>query len=133
MTARLSGFLSGAVKDGDVSSAIREYESRYAGMDRGTLDLRKAEYLNFVKLYFDLVTDFYEYGWNRSFHFAARARKESFEASLARHEHYLAHMPPASTRNEGTRPGLRYRWATARDRAFYRSSDRGCQHQRVPA
>ena len=92
MTARPTGFLKGAVEDGDVASAIQEYEYRYGGEARGGLDLRKAEYRNFAKLYFDLVTDFYEYGWNRSFHFAARARSERFAASLTRHEHYLAHM-----------------------------------------
>ena len=96
----MSGFLRGAVENGDVASAIQEYEYRYGGEARGGLDLRKAEYRNFAKLYFDLVTDFYEYGWSRSFHFAARARNESFAASLARHEHYLAHML-------GLRPGMR--------------------------
>ncbi|WP_419162932.1 sterol methyltransferase [Candidatus Palauibacter sp.] len=76
MTATISGFLRGAIDDGDVEARER----------------RKSEYQNFVKLYFDLVTDFYEYGWNRSFHFASRAGNESLAASLARHEHYLAHM-----------------------------------------
>ena len=92
MTAKLTGFLRGAVENGDVESAVQEYEYRYGGEERGGLDLRKTEYRNFVKLYFDLTTDFYEYGWGKSFHFAARARNEGFAASLARHEHYLAHM-----------------------------------------
>ena len=92
MATGLSGFLKGAVENDDVASAIREYEYRYGGKARGGLDLRKAEYRNFAKLYFDLVTDFYEYGWNRSFHFAPRHRNESFAASLARHERHLARM-----------------------------------------
>lgn len=40
--------------------------------------------------FYDLVTDFYEFGWGRSFHFAPRHGRETFQASLARHEHYLA-------------------------------------------
>lgn len=88
----MTGFLKGAVEHDDVASAIREYESRYGGTDPEVLDLRKVEYRNFAKLYFDLTTDFYEYGWGRSFHFAPRSKQESFEASLSRHEHYLAHM-----------------------------------------
>jgi sterol 24-C-methyltransferase len=40
--------------------------------------------------YYDIATDFYEYGWGQSFHFASRFEGESFEASLARHEHFLA-------------------------------------------
>jgi len=37
-----------------------------------------------------LVTDFYEYGWGESFHFAPRLRFETFLESLRRHEYYLA-------------------------------------------
>lgn len=99
MTARVSGFLKGAIENGDVLSAIQEYEERYGGAGREARARRKTEYRKFVKLYFDLVTDFYEYGWDRSFHFAPRSRDESFEASLARHEHRLA-------RKIGLGPGM---------------------------
>ncbi|KXH64055.1 hypothetical protein CSAL01_10058 [Colletotrichum salicis] len=37
-------------------------------------------------------TDFYEYGFGQSFHFARPAAGESFKQSIARHEHYLAHV-----------------------------------------
>ncbi len=90
MTTRRSGFLKEAIDGGDVASAIREYEDRYGGTGPEVQDRRKREYKNFAKLYFDLVTDFYEFGWNTSFHFAPRKRNESFAASLAHHEHYLA-------------------------------------------
>lgn len=40
--------------------------------------------------FYDLVTDFYEFGWGHSFHFAPRHNRESFDASIARHEHFLA-------------------------------------------
>lgn len=90
MTASVWGFLEGAVENGDVAAAIREYESRYGGATPGSRDLRKADYQNFVKLYFDLTSDFYEYGWGRSFHFAPRAKNERFAESLARHEHRIA-------------------------------------------
>lgn len=43
-----------------------------------------------VNQYFDLSTDFYLWGWGQSFHFSVRHPRESFEASIARHEHYLA-------------------------------------------
>ena len=91
MAPRLSGLLRNAIDGGDVAAAVKEYDDRYGGSERGGPDLRKSEHENFVKLYYDLVTDFYEYGWGRSFHFAPRARNESFAESLARHEHYLAH------------------------------------------
>lgn len=88
---RLSDILKDK-KSGDfVATGIQEYDRRYGGAERGGLDERKTDYLDFERSYYNLVTDFYEYGWGRSFHFAPRAEGESFAASLARHEHYMAH------------------------------------------
>ena len=56
----------------------------------GSLEARKAQYARMINDYYDVVTDFYERAWGLSFHFAKRAKGESFEASLARAEHYLA-------------------------------------------
>lgn len=43
-----------------------------------------------VNQFYDLVTDFYEYGWGESFHFGPRLHTESFDESIRRHEFYLA-------------------------------------------
>lgn len=43
-----------------------------------------------VENYYNIVTDFYEYGWGQSFHFAQRHANESFAESLVRHEQHLA-------------------------------------------
>lgn len=43
-----------------------------------------------VNAYYDIATDFYEYGWGQSFHFAPRYPGEAFDAAIARHEHFLA-------------------------------------------
>jgi sterol 24-C-methyltransferase len=43
-----------------------------------------------VNDFYDRVTDFYEYGWGQSFHFAPMFRGEAFAASLTRHQHWLA-------------------------------------------
>ena len=51
---------------------------------------RRSDYKEFNDLYYDLATDFYEFGWGKSFHFAPRIPGESFQSSLTRHEHYLA-------------------------------------------
>jgi hypothetical protein len=48
------------------------------------------EYMDMVNHYYNLATDFYEYGWGSSFHFAPRLKGETFESSLKRHEHFLA-------------------------------------------
>ena len=85
--------LTDILKDGGggVASRIEDYEHRYGGAARGGRDERKSDYQNFANTYYDLVTDFFEYGWGQSFHFAPRAANESFAASIARHEHYMAH------------------------------------------
>ncbi len=70
----------------DVKSTVDGYTEIYdAGLER-----RKENYRSFVNRYYDLVTDFYEFGWGQSFHFAPRRRGESFKASLLRHQHFLA-------------------------------------------
>jgi sterol 24-C-methyltransferase len=60
------------------------------GVSSEKIEERKTQYAKLVNAYYDLATDFYEYGWGQSFHFAPRFRGEAFEASIARHEHYLA-------------------------------------------
>ena len=40
--------------------------------------------------YYDLATDFYEYGWGDSFHFAPIYRGDTKEQSFTRHEYQLA-------------------------------------------
>ena len=50
--------------------------------------------------YYDGATQLYEFGWAKSFHFSRFYKGESFAASLARHEHYLASMMTL-------RPGMR--------------------------
>ena len=70
----------------EVKPTVDEYTEIYdAGPER-----RKEHYRSFVNRYYDLVTDFYEFGWGQSFHFAPRRRGESFKASLLRHQHFLA-------------------------------------------
>eukprot|EP01090_Pellita_catalonica_P012533 TRINITY_DN2745_c0_g1_i1.p1 TRINITY_DN2745_c0_g1~~TRINITY_DN2745_c0_g1_i1.p1 ORF type:complete len:396 (-),score=66.25 TRINITY_DN2745_c0_g1_i1:1140-2159(-) len=54
------------------------------------IEERKSNYETVVNLYYNLVTDFYEYGWGKSFHFACRYKGEGLQESIKRHEHYLA-------------------------------------------
>ena len=88
---KLTDILKDAGSGDGVASRARDYDRRFGGAARGGRDERKADYRNFENTYYDLVTDFFEYGWGQSFHFAPRAEGESFAASLARHEHYIAH------------------------------------------
>lgn len=79
-----------------LSSTIQKYNALFAetedskGQSKEKIEERQVKYMDMVNGYYDLVTDFYEYGWGQSFHFAPRFPGESFAASIARHEHFLA-------------------------------------------
>jgi len=51
---------------------------------------RKENYAQLSTSYYDLATDFYEYGWGESFHFGPRHRRETIPQSIARAEWYVA-------------------------------------------
>jgi len=78
----------------EVTSTVKSYlDLHHDSPDSNTADQahqRKVSYVDLVNHYYNLVTDFYEWGWGQSFHFAIQHYSESFSASIARHEHYLA-------------------------------------------
>ena len=99
MSVKLSDVLKDAEESSNVDSAVSEYEEQFKSAERGGSDGATSQHTTVNNLYYDLVTDFFEYGWGRSFHFAPRVPGESFKASLARHEHYMAHAL-------GLKPGM---------------------------
>mmetsp|Transcript_3847 Transcript_3847/g.8574 ORF Transcript_3847/g.8574 Transcript_3847/m.8574 type:complete len:413 (+) Transcript_3847:388-1626(+) len=84
-------------RDG-VKSSIAGYETLFAGAREkvgktsttDSIKNREKEYRSMVNSFYDLVTDFYEWGWGQSFHFAPRKKGETFEESIIRAEYYLA-------------------------------------------
>ena len=90
ISVKLSKTLKDKLSTSGVASAVREYEDRFRKGKRSWAETKKNEYKEFGELYYDLVTDLYEYGWGRCFHFAPRVPGESFKASLVRHQRYLA-------------------------------------------
>ncbi len=76
-----------------LASDVREAVLRYRALhdtQGGSVALRREQYAELVRGYYDLVTDIYERGWGDSFHFAPRFHGEPFVASIKRHQHYLA-------------------------------------------
>ncbi|ODV78489.1 putative sterol 24-c-methyltransferase [Suhomyces tanzawaensis NRRL Y-17324] len=61
------------------------------GVTKDDEDKRLEDYSQLTHHYYNLVTDFYEYGWGSSFHFSRYYKGEAFRQATARHEHYLAH------------------------------------------
>lgn len=62
MASRLIDTLREGNSDNRVTARIENYEHRYGGTMRGGRDERKAKYQEFENTYYDLVTDFFEYG-----------------------------------------------------------------------
>jgi Cytochrome P450/Mycolic acid cyclopropane synthetase len=79
-----------SLKRDEVPSRVDEYVGFHDESKGGDVQARKANYTTMVNDYYDLVTDFYEFGWGQAFHFAPRHNGESFPASIARHEFFLA-------------------------------------------
>src|ERR1700722_18240881 len=71
-----------------VQKEVSSYNELY--QNSTSIDKRKDQYKTLVTNYYSLSTDFYEYGWGQSFHFANRFRGETLTESIQRHESYLA-------------------------------------------
>ncbi len=83
----LRSLFQGGIAPDAVQATVDDYARRF---DDATADRGEANGAAQTKRYYQLATDFYEYGWGQSFHFAPRNKGESLKASLARHEHHLA-------------------------------------------
>lgn len=92
MPFKLSKTLRRKRGESETAPTVRDYEERFRRFDRVGEKDEGSGSRDFNDLYYDLVTDFYEYGWGRSFHFAPRVPGESFKDSLARHERHLAEV-----------------------------------------
>jgi len=73
--------VSRAMRPEDTAETLSKYRN---SQERG-----KEEYAAMVESFYDLITDFYEYGWGRSFHFAPAKGGASFEEAIAGHQHFL--------------------------------------------
>lgn len=73
--------------------AVEQYLKHWDGkVDKEAETRRLEDYNQSTHSYYNVVTDFYEYGWGSSFHFCRFAKGENFQAAMARHEQYLAYM-----------------------------------------
>ncbi|KAI8979403.1 S-adenosyl-L-methionine-dependent methyltransferase [Mycotypha africana] len=92
-----SGFFSKITqKDSQLNkNAAESYYSNWKDAGRledneKDVEQRRYEAQNMTNSFYDLVTDFYEYGWGQSFHFAKLYKGDSFRENINRHEAYLA-------------------------------------------
>ncbi|KAG5176250.1 sterol methyltransferase [Tribonema minus] len=92
----------------EVKDCIDGYEGLFAGARKATgaitteesIAKRQSEYQKMINSFYNLVTDFYEWGWGPSFHFAPRVVGEGFMESIKRAEYHLCSRL-------GMKPGMR--------------------------
>ncbi|AOW06867.1 sterol 24-C-methyltransferase [Yarrowia lipolytica] len=87
------------------AAAVEGFFRNWGDKDRSKIEDadeqgRIEDYAGLTKHYYNLVTDFYEYGWGSSFHFSRYYKGEAFRQATARHEHYLAYKM-------GIQPGMK--------------------------
>jgi hypothetical protein len=80
------GGKTGAMAKSMVDRGIKSYNEFFDQEDGKGVGSRILSTPDFVNKFYSLITDFYEYGWGESFHFAAREKGESFENSIIRQE-----------------------------------------------
>ncbi len=83
----LNKVFQGALRETEVQGVVKSYSEMFDSSDAAA---RSAHASSLTNDYYDLVTDFYEYGWGQSFHFAPRQLGETLRESIVRHEHHLA-------------------------------------------
>lgn len=79
-----------SIKKDEVEGVVKAYQNIHDDTKSSHKEERISKYAQMVNQYYNLATDFYEWGWGQSFHFAVQHYGETFQASIARHEHYLA-------------------------------------------
>jgi len=85
------------LKTGEFDTSINDYEGMFAGARKETgaitseesVAVRTERYAAMINHFYNLVTDFYEWGWGQSFHFGPRFHDESFVESIKRAEYHL--------------------------------------------
>ncbi|KAI6371867.1 Delta(24)-sterol C-methyltransferase [Pyricularia grisea] len=96
-STNMGGLGSMFSKDREASKmAINQYFQHWDGKTAKTetnevREARKSDYATLTRQYYNLVTDFYEYGWGQSFHFCTFAYGETFASAIKRYEYTLAH------------------------------------------
>lgn len=93
------GAQMGAQK-GEMRQALDDYYALKDLNDASDPDRKVREQPHMVSRYYDVVTQFYEYAWGSSFHFAPRQPGEGLPAAQAKHECRIGEMLDL-------RPGMR--------------------------
>ena len=89
MSTNLSRSLRDAYRGWDVERRVARFRGRFDRMRRADADGIDYEFTETVNDYYDLCSEFMQFGWGESLHFAPLTRGESLEESLVRHQRLM--------------------------------------------
>ncbi|MDE0177213.1 MAG: hypothetical protein OXP36_01335, partial [Gammaproteobacteria bacterium] len=84
MLTNLSRNLWRAYRGSNVKGRVARYGTWFAGSQRGDYDHTET-----VNDYYDLCSEFMQFGWNESLHFAPLKPGETLEDSIVRHQRLM--------------------------------------------
>eukprot|EP01134_Creolimax_fragrantissima_P002587 CFRG2587T1 len=74
----------------DLDDTVGKFTSDFnQSLDTKDDTARRSQYTKTTSTFYNLITDFYEYGWGKSFHFAPRYHGETFAEAITRYEHFF--------------------------------------------
>ena len=88
-STNLSRCLQGVRQGRDVSGRVARFHGWFDRMRQSDADGASYDFTETVNEYYSLCSEFMQFGWNESLHFAPLARDESLEESLARHQRLM--------------------------------------------
>ena len=77
---------------GDSIEGVHETYSKFFTGDKNTLEERETNARENTELFYDLVTDFYEYGYGHSFHFSPAWSDKKNEECIALYEREMGRL-----------------------------------------
>ena len=89
MLTNLSKNLRHAYRDWNVKSRVARFDGWLEGSQRGDRSVRDYDHTDTVNDYYDLCSEFMQFGWNESLHFAPLKPGETLEDSIIRHQRLM--------------------------------------------
>lgn len=89
MLASLSKSLRSVYRGSDIRVRVARFGDWFDRMDQCDADDIDHDYVQTVKEYYDLCSEFMQFGWGESLHFAPLTRGKSLEESIVRHQRLM--------------------------------------------
>lgn len=89
MVVSLSRSLWRVYQGKDVRSCVEHFGDRFDRMGQADASNRDGDFTETVNDYYDLCSEFMQFGWSESLHFAPLTREESLEESQVRHQRLM--------------------------------------------